>query len=116
MAVGDFVLAHDRHRRPGAIASVSGSGNAYTVTVSGVSGTGTLGLNLVDDDSILGMGGNPLGGIGAGNGNFTGQTYNVTDITPPTAQSINRHNAAPTNAKSVAIRCDLQRDCDGRRR
>jgi hypothetical protein len=39
---------------------VSGSGAAYTVTVNGISGAGTLGLNLVDDGGIIDAAGNPL--------------------------------------------------------
>ncbi len=63
--------------------SVSGSGAVYTVTVSGVSGTGTLGLNLIDNDMIHDLLTNPaqdhpLGGVGLGNGNFTGPTYLIT--------------------------------------
>jgi hypothetical protein len=63
--------------------SVSGSGASYTVTVDGASGAGTLGLNLTDDDSIHDLLTNsakdhPLGGPGAGNGNFTGQTFQVS--------------------------------------
>ncbi len=58
------------------LTSVSGSGNIYTVTANSGSGSGTLGLNLVDNDSILDATPNPLGGVGAGNGNFTGEVYN----------------------------------------
>lgn len=63
--------------------SVSGSGATYTVTVNGVTGTGALGLNLIDNDTIQDIlsvpsQGHPLGGPGAGNGNFTGPTYLVT--------------------------------------
>ena len=38
---------------------VNGSAAVYTVTVNGVSGSGTLGLNLVDDGSIKDAAGNP---------------------------------------------------------
>lgn len=58
------------------ITSVSGSGTTWTVTANTGSGGGTLGLNLVDNDSIV-AGGTPLGGSGAGDGNFTGQVYTV---------------------------------------
>jgi MSHA biogenesis protein MshQ len=54
------------------------SGSVYTVTASTGTGNGTLGLNLVDDDSIIDAAGNPLGGAGAGNGNFSGQIYSVS--------------------------------------
>ena len=36
------------------------SGSVYTVTVSGITGIGTLGLNLVDNGSIHDSAGNPL--------------------------------------------------------
>ena len=75
---GDFVLVTS----PGITgASVEGvtltTGTTYTVTVNTGSGAGTLGLNLVDDDSIVDDAGSPLAGIGAGNGNFTGEAYHV---------------------------------------
>ncbi len=60
------------------VSGVSGSGSVYTVTVSTGSGNGTICLDLIDDDSILDAALNPLGGAGAGNGNFTsGETYTV---------------------------------------
>src|SRR5207245_5910266 len=74
-----------------AVTSVSGSGSSYTVTVNTGSGDGTLGLNLVDDDSIADTVGNKLGGTGAGNGSFTGQVYTV-DKTAPTISGV----ATPT--------------------
>ena len=60
-----------------AVNTVTGSGTTYTVTISTGTGSGTVGLNLVDDDSIIDAVGNPLGGAGAGNGNFTGEIYTV---------------------------------------
>jgi hypothetical protein len=69
-----------------AIASVSGSGKAYTVTVSTGSWSedATIRLDVVDDDSILDLSGRPLGGTGAGNGNFTnGQVYTLKRIPGP---------------------------------
>ena len=63
---------------------VSGSGSAYTVTVNDIHGSGDLRLDLVDDDSILGPlgAGDPLGGVGVGNGSFQGQTYTVDRVSP----------------------------------
>src|SRR5207302_1336245 len=83
--------------------SISGSGASYTVTVNTGSGDGTVGLNLVDDDSIQDGASNKLGGTGtsgAGDGSFTGQVYAI-DKTAPIVQSINRHTSSPTNASSV---------------
>jgi len=64
------------------ITGVTGSGATYTVTVNTGTGDGLIGVNLVDDDSIVGF--LPLAGLGAGNGNFTGPTYTI-DRTAPTA-------------------------------
>ncbi len=67
------------------VASVSGSGNSYTISVNTGIGSGTLRLDLVDDDSIVDAASNPLGGPGAGNGNFTaGETYIINKAAFPT--------------------------------
>jgi len=73
----DFALVNSGLSGP-AITGVSGAGTTYTVTASTGTGSGTLGLNLVDNDSIVDTAGNKLGGTGTGNGNFTGQVYTVT--------------------------------------
>ncbi len=60
------------------IEDLSGSGQAYVVTVStGTGDVGTIALNLVDDDSIVDANDNPLGGWGTGNGDFDGPTYTI---------------------------------------
>jgi len=85
------------------ISGVTGSATTYTVTANSGTGSGTLGLNLADDDSIIDVDGSrPLGGAGAGNGNFTGQVYAI-DHTAPTVVSINRAAAYPTTASSVTF-------------
>ena len=89
----DFALRHrpgvtgavDHRRRPAA-------GRPDTVTVSTGTGDGTLGLNLVDDDTITDAAGNQLGGTGAGNGNFTGQVYTI-DRTAPTVTNVTSSTA-----------------------
>ena len=65
--------------------SVTGSGSNYTVTATTGTGTGTLGLKLVDNDSIFDIDNMPLGGTGAGNGNFTGQVYTIDRTTTTVA-------------------------------
>jgi len=60
------------------VTNVSGSGDIYIVTVDTGSGAGTLRLDVSDDDSIINRLGNPLGGVGAGNGDFSwGEEYGV---------------------------------------
>ena len=61
---------------------MTGTGSSYTVTVATGSGDGTLGLNLVDDDSIADSSTNKLGGTGTGNGSFTGPTYTIDKSAP----------------------------------
>ncbi len=74
----DFALVQAGGVSGAAITSVTGSGSTWTVTANTGSGTGTLGLNLVDNDTIADGGSIPLGGAGAGNGSFTGQIYTVS--------------------------------------
>ncbi len=60
------------------VSAVSGSGRTYRVTVDLAGGDGTTALNLVDDDSITDLAGNPLAGTGTGgaaDGSFVGDPY-----------------------------------------
>jgi hypothetical protein len=62
------------------ISGVTGSSgsNTYTVTVITGIGSGTVKLNLIDNDSIKNSQSAPLGGAGTGNGNYTGgETYSI---------------------------------------
>jgi uncharacterized delta-60 repeat protein len=78
---GDFSLVTNGVQGA-AITAVSGSGNQYTVSVSTGSSSGTIRLDVVDDDSILDPDSVPLGGPGAGNGDFfTGDVYDVRTVT-----------------------------------
>ncbi|MEA2236859.1 MAG: hypothetical protein QOC81_1583 [Thermoanaerobaculia bacterium] len=97
---GDFSIAATGPTGT-SITGVTGSGTTWTVTVNSGSGDGTLGLNLTDNDSIIDAATNPLGGTGAGNGNFTGQTYTV-DKNAPTVVSINRVGGATTASPTVS--------------
>jgi hypothetical protein len=61
-----------------AISAVSGSGTTYTVIVNTGRGSGTIRLDLLDDDTIVNATSIPLGGTGTGNGDFTsGEVYEV---------------------------------------
>lgn len=74
----DFALVPGGGVSGASITSVSGSGTTWTVTAYPGVNTGTLGLNIVDNDSIVDAANNRLGGTGNGNGNFTGEIYDVT--------------------------------------
>lgn len=78
----DFSLVQADGVTGASLSSVSGSGTTYTVTANTGTGTiGTLTLKLIDNDTIINAYSVPLGGVGAGNGNFTGQSYTV--CSPP---------------------------------
>lgn len=83
------------------VANLSGSGNIYTVLVATGGGDGGLRLDVIDDDSIRNVAGSPLGGPGAGNGNFnTGEAYTI-DKTAPIVTGSLRADPNPTTASSV---------------
>jgi Bacterial Ig-like domain len=85
---GDFALVKSLISGASSTVSVSGSGTTYTATMASTgTGDGSVGLNLVDNDSIVDAAGNKLGGTGAGNGNKTGQVFTI-DRTPPPAPTI----------------------------
>ena len=57
-----FRAGHHRHGRgPRSTQVTPVSTSVYTVAVSGITGNGTLGLNLVDNGTIHDLAGNPLG-------------------------------------------------------
>lgn len=83
------------------IIEVVGSGNIYTVTLNTGSGDGALHMDLIDNDSITDTAANPLGGAGAGNGNFTGGESYTVDKNNPVVLSILRTDSNPTAATAV---------------
>lgn len=97
--VSDFLLSTNINGA--AIQNISGSGNTYIVSINTGNGDGTLRLDLTDNDSITNSTGNPLGGTGLGNGNFTsGTTYSI-DKSAPSIISITRASVNPTNAATA---------------
>lgn len=76
IGLDDFSLAFSGSINP-LLSSINGSGNVYTVTVTTGGPIGVLGLNLVDNNSIIDQLGHTLGGPELGDGNFTGQSYNI---------------------------------------
>jgi hypothetical protein len=83
---GDFSLAKSglggTHTITDLAPNLSTLSSSFMVTASTGTGTGTLGLNLVDNDSITDAVGNKLGRNGAGNGNKAGQVYGIDRAAP----------------------------------
>ena len=97
----DFALVTTGAVTGATITAVSGSGSQYTVTANTGTGNGTLGLNLVDNDSILDTSANRLGGTGSGNGNFTGQSYTIDKTQPSVTINQAAGQADPTSASPI---------------
>jgi len=96
----DFALTPTGSVAGATITGVSGSGAVYTVTVDRGTGTGTLRLDLIDNDSIVNGAAVPLGGAGAGNGTFTtGEFYTILAGAAPTVSSIVRADPDPTTSQ-----------------
>ena len=98
---GDFNLVTSGSITNATVGDISSLGTSYIVTVNTGSGDGTLRLDLIDNDSILDTTANPLGGLGAGNGNYTAGGVYTVDKTAPTTLSILRVDSNPTTAESV---------------
>ena len=97
---GDFALVTTGTVAGATITTVSGSGNQYTVTANTGTGNGTLGLNLVDNDTILDTSANPLGGPGV-NGSFTGQNYTIDKTQPTVTIAQAAGQADPTTTSPI---------------
>ena len=93
---GDFILTTTGGISGTSISGLSGTANTYSITVATGSGNGTLRLDLIDNDSILDSANLPLGGIGAGNGNFTvGEVYTINKISVTPLSVDYRSTGAP---------------------
>lgn len=97
----DFALFIGGTISGAAVTTVSGERSDYIVRVDTGTGSGTLRLDVVDDDSIRDLVGNPLGGAGAGNGNFTSGELYVVEKNVPAVDAVLRLDADPTAAASV---------------
>src|SRR5262249_49745446 len=84
----DFSLSTAGGLTGTSVTGVSGGTKVYTVSVNTGSGSGTLRLDVHDDDSIIDSVGNPIRGSGTSKGNFdNGEPY-TTGKTEPTAGSL----------------------------
>ncbi len=79
--LSDFSLAADGVE--GAfISEVTGAGAEYVVKVNRGTNTGSIRLDLIDDNSIANEAGETLGGENIHDGDFTGETYIISPSTP----------------------------------
>ncbi|MHC4247910.1 MAG: hypothetical protein ACYS9X_02155, partial [Planctomycetota bacterium] len=79
------------------VVSGSDGDTSYTVTLLGLTDSGTVRLDVVDDDSIEDSAGNPLGGPGALNGDFVKGTVYYFNAPPTHVMSVVCDEESPTN-------------------
>ncbi len=80
----------------GTVASITGSGTTYTVTVNGITGTGTLRLDLKNaGTSITDTPGNAIA-----TGFTSGQTYTIDTVAPPAPSIIALVTASDTGSSN----------------
>ncbi|MFK5597629.1 Ig-like domain-containing protein [Methylobacterium sp. HMF5984] len=95
VGLNDFVLAPTGNAA-GGITAVSGSGQDYTVTVSGITGTGSLALALAGTPTVNDSAGNALTATG-----LTSSTTHAVDRDAPSATMIIPSAGGPTNATTL---------------
>jgi PA14 domain/Pectate lyase superfamily protein/Bacterial Ig-like domain len=79
----DFTLKRGGTITDASVQSVAGSADSYVVTVNSGLGSGSLRLDVGDDDTILDTFGNKLGGTGLNNGSYrSGEIYTIDRIAP----------------------------------
>jgi len=97
----DFALTTTGSLSGASLTSILGSGSTYTVSINSGIGDGTVRLDVLDDDSVVDTQLNPLGGPGAGNGNFTGGEVYTVHPSTLSVISILRADPNPTAANTV---------------
>lgn len=94
----DFSLTVSGGISGAAVKSVAGTGVTRIVSVNTGAGSGTLRLDLIDNESIKDAAGKTLGGAGLVNGDYmAGETYSI-DKAPPLVSSITRISADNTSS------------------
>jgi len=82
--ISDFTLVQTNVTGASIGTLTSVDAKTYQLQVNTGSGSGSIGLNLVDDDSIKNSLGLVLGSAGTSNGNLTGQVYDIDKTVVPT--------------------------------
>ncbi|HJR58968.1 MAG TPA: kelch repeat-containing protein [Vicinamibacterales bacterium] len=88
------------------IAGFSGGGSSYTVFANTATGSGTLRLDLVDNNSIVDGAGNTLGGPAAGDGSLIGAEYTIDRIAPGVVLESSVPEATNQSPIPVTVRFD----------
>ncbi len=88
--------------------SVVGAGDSYVVSVFTGMEDGSLRLDLADDNSVTNALGSPLGGFAPGDGNFVGETYQISKAVSASKQLPAPDALSPTRGATLnALRVQL---------
>jgi hypothetical protein len=85
----------------------------YDVTVETGDQDGNIRLDVVDDNSIFGQGGVPLGGLKTGDGTFTRGDFYILDKTPPSVTQSLPIDPNPTRASSMSFQVKFSEPVNG---
>ncbi len=106
VTAADFAVNASSGITGASVTSVTGSSSSYTVVVNTGNGAGTLGLNLLETNTIVNASGTALGGSGSGVNNFIGPSYSVSKIavtvTAPTSINLNNENSTTVSGTGEA--------------
>jgi hypothetical protein len=97
----DFTVLRSGSLASASVAEVSGGPTQYLVRVGLGTGDGEVRLRVLDDDTIVDAGGEPLNGQGPGWAG-TSDAYLVVR-SAPIVRSVVRHDPSPTKASTVAF-------------
>jgi hypothetical protein len=109
----DFALTSSGRISGAVITTVSGAGSEYVVRVDTGTGDGSIRLDVLDDDSIKDAAMNSLGGVGAGNGNFSPQDVYLVDKSIVAVTSIQRLDATPTASDLIRFAVNFSEPVSG---
>ncbi|HKO58246.1 MAG TPA: DUF5689 domain-containing protein, partial [Thermoanaerobaculia bacterium] len=96
----DFTLTTSGGSTVGTPTSGDG-GTTWTVPITTGGPTDSIAIKVSDNDTIIDAVGNPLGGSGSGNGDFTSPDTTDVDKVAPVVSSITRASADPSGGPTV---------------
>jgi len=103
----DFALVKSGVSGASTAVTLTGTGASYTATLASTgTGDGSIGLNLIDDDSIVDAATNKLGGTGTTgttNGGFTGQVFTIDRTPPASAPTITAGPSGLVNSSTATF-------------
>lgn len=109
----DFALETQGLLSGASIVQTIGTADSYVVTVNTGDGSGTIRLDVYDNNSIRDSDGDRLGGNGPRNGDFTtGEEY-LVDRDSPIILALRRLDSSPTSADEVSYAFELSEDVVG---